>query len=179
VQYRRSQQAGSCYFFTLVTYQRQNILLLPDNIERLRVAFKREREKYPFTLDAIVILPDHLHALWRMPEGDKDYSARWSRIKRYFSTACVGVARKPSASRSGKREKAVWQRRFWEHTIRDENDWRMHMDYIHYNPVKHNYAEVPEKWPYSSFKRCVRRGWYAPGWGATEPESIKSMRNVE
>jgi len=175
MKYRRSQQQGGSYFFTVVTYRRQSILLLPENINRLRVAFKKEMEKYPFTIDAIVILPDHLHTLWHLPEGDNDYSTRWSRIKRYFSSGCVGVVEQQSTSRHDKREKPVWQRRFWEHTIRDENDWQRHMDYIHYNPVRHGHAQAPGEWPYSSFKPCVQKGWYPPNWGATEPENIKGI----
>ncbi|HFE31869.1 MAG TPA: transposase [Gammaproteobacteria bacterium] len=175
MKYRRSQQQGGSYFFTVVTHRRQTILSLPENINRLRVAFKREMEKHPFIIDAIVILPDHLHTLWRLPEGDNDYSIRWSRIKRYFSSGCVGAVEQQSTSRHNKREKPVWQRRFWEHTIRDENDWQRHMDYIHYNPVRHGHAQVPGEWPYSSFKRCVQKGWYSPNWGTTEPENIKGI----
>jgi putative transposase len=175
MQYRRSHQPGGRYFFTLVTHQRQPLLSIPENIDRLRTAFKREMEKQPFTIDAIVILPDHLHTLWTLPEGDAEYSTRWNRIKRYFSVGCTGAQAKQSISRHKKREKPVWQRRFWEHTIRDENDWRGHMDYIHYNPVKHGHARTAGEWPYSSFKRCVQKGWYPPDWGATEPESIKGI----
>lgn len=175
MRYRRSRQAGGSYFFTLVTHQRQNLLSIPENIARLRTAFKREKEKRPFTIDAIVILPDHLHTLWTLPEGDSDYSLRWNQIKRYFSMGCVGAHAKQSISRRTKREKPVWQRRFWEHTIRDENDWRRHMDYVHYNPVKHGYARKPGEWPYSSFNRCVGKGWYSPEWGSVEPKSIKGV----
>jgi len=162
MQYRRSRQSGGSYFFTLVTHQRQPLLSIPENIGRLRIAFKREMEKYPFTIDAIVVLPDHLHTIWTLPENDTDYSTRWSRIKRYFSSGCISANAAQSASRHNKREKPVWQRRFWEHTIRDENDWQRHMDYIHYNPVKHGHAKSAGEWPYSSFKRCVQRGWYEP-----------------
>lgn len=140
MEYRRSRQTGGHYFFTVVTHQRQPLLTMPENIERLRAAFRREMEKRMFVIDAIVILPDHLHALWRLPEGDADYSGRWSRIKRHFSAGCVGIRAAQSASRQNKREKPVWQRRFWEHTIRDDEDWRSHMDYIHYNPVKNGYC---------------------------------------
>jgi putative transposase len=175
MRYRRSYQPGGSYFFTLVTYRRQPLLSIPENIDRLRTAFKRETEKNPFTIDAIVILPDHLHTLWILPEGDHDYSSRWSRIKRYFSIGSVGAHALQSPSRSRKREKPVWQRRFWEHVIRDENDWRRHMDYIHYNPVKHGHVRMPGEWPYSSFARCVKKGWYPPDWGATEPENLKGI----
>ena len=172
MRYRRSRQPGGCYFFTLVTYRRQPLLSLPANIERLRAAFRRERERYPFTIDAIVILPDHLHTLWRLPQDDDDYPNRWSRIKRYFSIGCVGADTTRPASREQKRERAVWQRRFWEHRIRDREDWRGHMDYIHYNPVRHGLSATPAEWPYSSFHRCVEKGWYAADWGGAEPASI-------
>ena len=172
--YRRNKQPGACYFFTLVTYQRQP-LLTQNNIDRLRLAFKREMQKRPFTIDAIVILPDHLHTLWRLPEQDNNYSLRWSNIKRFFSTDCQQSQVIISKSRLNKREKTIWQRRFWEHTIRDEDDWIKHMDYIHYNPVKHGYVESAKEWPYSSFKQCVTNGWYEDGWGAIEPDAIKNM----
>jgi putative transposase len=175
MRYRRSQQSGGSFFFTLVTYERQPILTRPDHIDRLRAAFKREIEKYPFALDAIVILPDHLHALWHLPEGDRDFSGRWSRIKRYFSIGCVGATAEQSDSRRQKRERMVWQRRFWEHTIRDEEDWRRHIDYIHFNPVKHGYARSAGEWPHSSFQRCVQKGWYAPDWGRIEPTEIQGF----
>ena len=163
--YRRNQQPGACYFFTLVTYQRQP-LLTQKNIDRLRLAFKREMQKRPFNIEAIVILPDHLHALWVLPENDNDYSTRWSNIKRFFSIGCEQSLSKISNSRQNKREKNIWQRRFWEHTIRDQQDWRKHMDYIHYNPVKHGYVESPADWPYSSFKHNVAKGWYSDDWGS-------------
>ena len=175
MRYRRAYQPGGSYFFTLITHQRQPLLSIPENIDRLRIAFKREMEKHPFTIDAIVILPDHLHTIWTLPENDTGYSGRWSRIKRYFSIGCIGDSAMQSVSRHNKREKPVWQRRFWEHTIRDGNDWQRHMNYIHYNPVKHGHASSPEEWPYSSFRRCVRKGWYSPDWGATEPEHLKDI----
>ncbi len=175
MQYRRTKRPGGCYFFTLVTHQRQKILTYPENIQRLRAAIKREQAKNPFTIDAIVILPDHLHCLWTLPPKDADYSGKWSRIKRYFSIGCVGADKYTPDSRLKKREKAVWQRRFWEHAIRDEDDWRRHMDYIHYNPVKHGYANAPKQWLHGSFKRCVEKGWYTEDWGNLEPESIKNM----
>ena len=175
MQYRRSREAGGVYFFTLVTYQRQTLLTLPENIQRLRTAFQRERLKRTFDMEAIVILPDHLHTIWRLPAGDDDFSTRWSNIKRYFSIGCVGVDSNLPSPRQSKREKAVWQRRFWEHTISDEQDWRNHLDYIHYNPVKHGLVKSPKNWPYSSFKRCVDKGWYDENWGKYTPEHIRGM----
>lgn len=172
--YRRSQQAGACYFFTLVTHRRQ-LLLTEKNIDRLRLAFQREMQKRPFGIDAIVILPDHLHTLWKLPEYDSNYALRWSNIKRFFSIGCELPSPTTSTSRLKKREKSVWQRRFWEHTIRDQQDWQKHVDYIHYNPVKHGYVESPANWQYSSFKKSVAKGWYQEDWGLTEPEIIKGI----
>ncbi len=163
MRYRRDKEAHH-YFFTLVTEQRQPLLTLPENIDLLRTAFQREKTAHPFEMDAVVILPDHLHCLWLLPENDTDYSKRWARIKRYFSTGCTGITLIPSASRLAKRERPVWQRRFWEHRIRDEEDWRRHMDYIHYNPVKHGHAASPWDWPHSSLRQCAARGWYPENW---------------
>ena len=111
-------------------------------------------------------MPDHLHCLWRLPEGDNDFSTRWRLIKRYFA---VGM----DTAVNNRREKAVWQRRYWEHLIRDEEDWLRHMDYIHYNPVKHGYVTAPANWPHSSFQQAVLKGWYPADWGAqSEPAVI-------
>jgi len=144
--YRRDKTAGGCYFFTLVTEHRQTLLTLPDNVARLREAFRREKQRNPFTLDAVVVLPEHIHCIMTLPEGDTDYSGRLSRIKRYFSVGCTGVTKPGSSSREMKRERPVWQRRFWEHLIRNDEDWRRHMDYIHYNPVKHGLVTSPWEW---------------------------------
>lgn len=171
MEYRRHYQPGGCYFFTVVTRQRQPLLI--ENIERLRFAFHRTMTRYPFAIDAIVILSDHLHTLWRLPEGDSDYSRRWMVLKRCFSSALPAAGL--SSSQTRKREKGIWQRRYWEHTIRDDADWARHMDYIHYNPVKHGYADSPAAWPYSSFSRCVERGVYVPEWGRLEPEGLPTM----
>jgi putative transposase len=159
----------------VVTHQRQAILTIPENLVRLRAAFKREMEKSPFVIDAIAVLPDHLHAIWTLPDSDSDYSVRWGRIKRYFSIGCVGVNADASASRQKKREKLIWQRRFWEHTIQNDEDWQRHMDYIHYNPVKHGYSQSAADWEASSFNRCVQKGWYSASWGKEEPLALKGL----
>ena len=163
--YRRAYQPGGCYFFTLVTHQRQPWLTQPANIERLRLAFRTVKAVRPFEMDALVIMPDHLHCLWRLPEGDSDFSERWRQIKRFVS---IGVEAKTNA----RGEKLLWQRRFWEHVIRDQADWNKHMDYIHYNPVKHGYVNNPADWAHSSFNRALERGWYEANWGTQEPASI-------
>ena len=156
MQYRRFYKPGARYFFTVVTENRAPILI--DNIERLRSAFRLCMSRYPFEIEAIVILPDHLHALWRLPEGDADFSKRWMVIKRKFSSGLF--AGNVTDSKYKKREKGIWQRRFWEHCIRDEDDWRHHVDYIHFNAVKHGYVDKPQEWLYSSYHQAVRNGWY-------------------
>ncbi len=156
MEYRRFYQSGGWYFFTVVTGNRNPILI--DNIERLREAFRLCLSRYPFEIEAIVILPDHLHALWKLPEGDADFSRRWMVIKRKFSSGLSGAV--ISASKAKKREKGIWQRRFWEHYIRDEEDWRRHVDYIHFNPVKHGYVSEPQNWQYSSYQKAIDKGWY-------------------
>ena len=166
--YRRSYAAGGCYFFTVVTHDRKNFLTNTTVIERLREAFHQVKDKYPLTIDAIVILPDHIHTVWQLPEGDDDFSVRWRLIKHF-------VALKMDVAKNRRGEKQVWQRRFWEHQIRDEQDWRNHVDYIHYNPVKHGYVDQPSRWPYSSFSKAVERGWYNPDWGSSVPWNIQDM----
>ncbi|MCE3237859.1 MAG: transposase [Gammaproteobacteria bacterium] len=143
-QYRRYYQSGGNYFFTLVTHQRCPIFANPEKVEQLKIAINKVKKKYPFFLNAIVILPDHLHCLWKLPENDKDFSTRWRLIKRYFS-----IQMKTAINH--RKEKEAWQRRFWEHAIQDEEDRGKHMDYIHYNPVKHGLAHTPLDWPHSSF----------------------------
>ena len=167
--YRRVFQPGGTYFFTVVTDGRRPVLV--DHIDHLRRAFSVARRRRPFEIDAIVVLPEHLHTLWRLPDGDANFSTRWMTIKRLFSATFEPRAVAPSTCR--KREKGVWQRRFWEHLIRDENDWRRHMDYIHYNPVKHGHCGAPIDWPYSSFRRCVAAGLYEPDWGREHPSGLE------
>ena len=157
--YRRVYQSGARYFFTVVTENRQALLI--ENIERLRAAFRLGMSRYPFEIEAIVVLPDHIHTIWRLPEGDADFSKRWMVIKRKFSAGLQSAV--VSDSKLKKREKGIWQRRFWEHCIRNEEDWRRHIDYIHFNPVKHGYVSNPQDWPYSSFNQAIRKGWYEPG----------------
>ena len=158
MEYRRFYQPGARYFFTVVTANRKPLLI--DNIARLRAAFKMCMTRYPFEIEAIVVLPDHLHTIWRLPEGDADFSTRWMVIKRQFSSGLPQAT--VSQSKLKKREKGIWQRRFWEHCIRNEDDWRRHVDYIHFNPVKHGYVSVPNDWLYSSFQQAVEKGWYEP-----------------
>ena len=169
--YRRIYQPGACYFFTLVTEQRRPLLV--DNIDRLRRAFRMGMNRRPFRMHAVVVLPDHLHALWWLPDGDHDFSTRWMHIKRCFSAGLDALD--TSASKRRKREKGIWQRRFWEHLIRDETDWRRHMDYIHYNPVKHGLCSAPINWEYGSFRRCVGENPYTPDRGREMPSDLHDL----
>lgn len=164
--YRRAHALGATYFFTVVTHERQPILNRPDALDALRDAIRSVKKAKPFELDAIVILPDHLHAIWTLPENDAEFSARWGMIKRQVSKAMPSSDRSLTSSWRKRRELGLWQRRFWEHLIRDEEDYARHMDYIHYNPVKHGYVGRPGDWPYSSFKKCVDKGLYPADWAS-------------
>ncbi|SHK62294.1 putative transposase [Desulfatibacillum alkenivorans DSM 16219] len=167
MRYRRVKMDGGTYFFTLVTYQRAPLFSSLENCGLLREAFRQVMEKHPFSIDAFVLLPDHLHCIWTLPGGDRNYSMRWRMIKSQFTRECKKqkVLSQSNAARARKQEQTVWQRRFWEHTIRDAHDYRKHVEYIHFNPVKHGHAERPAEWKYSSFHRFVRQGIYPESWG--------------
>ncbi|MBD3394402.1 MAG: transposase [Chitinivibrionales bacterium] len=171
--YRRHRVAGGTYFFTLVTHQRRSWLCDPAARAALHQAIVSTRANWPFRIDAWVLLPDHLHCVWTLPDGETGYAERWRLIK-------TGVSRRlyadrtilPSASRSRRRESMLWQRRFWEHTICDEQDLAAHYAYVHYNPVKHGLCDSPGAWPYTTFHRFVRQGLYPPDWGVAEQVRI-------
>jgi putative transposase len=169
-QYRRAR-TGPTYFFTLVTYRRQPILCLPPMRSALRRALEDVRATRPFHIDAWVLMPDHMHCIWTLPDGDVDYSTRWALIKSSVSRF-AGISTQPagttSTSRIKHRDATIWQRRFYEHRIRDERDFEIHMDYVHFNPVRHGHAESVAAWPFSTFHRHVREGMYAPDWGGTQ-----------
>jgi putative transposase len=165
--YRRAKTPGATYFFTLVTYQCQHIFHHPDTVQILRDAFRQVKQRHPFIIDAIVVLPDHLHCIWTLPEGDANFSMRWRLIKSAFSRHCPPeYKRERSLSRASKNEQAIWQRRFWEHQIRDEASFSQHVEYIHYNPVHHGLVKAPIDWEYSSIHRFINHGIYAADWGA-------------
>ena len=166
--YRRNYVSGGSYFFTVNLLERNKSLLI-DHIEELRTAVKRTQEQKPFEIDAWVVLPDHMHAIWTLPEEDSDYSGRWRDIKKSFSKSLPKIEY-VSSTRTMRDERGIWQRRFWEHTIRDENDFQRHMDYIHYNPVKHGLVETVKEWPYSTFHRHVKQGTYPENWAGTKIE---------
>ncbi len=167
--YRRANVAGGVYFFTVVAEQRRPILTQPDIRAALRDAIVAVRQNRPFDILGWVLLPDHLHAIWRLPPGDAEFSTRWSQIKRRVTHACGAAhadAALLTARRTAKRQGTIWQHRFWEHLIRDDSDFRRHMDYLHFNPVKHGLEDRVIDWPYSSFHRLTRDGVYFADWGS-------------
>ncbi|OGT20782.1 MAG: transposase [Gammaproteobacteria bacterium RBG_16_57_12] len=171
--YRRAKTAGATYFFTLVTCRRQNILCDEPIRTALRHAIRHVQASRPFAIDAWVLLPDHLHCIWTLPPEDNDFPARWSLIKRHVSLACAAQYKRDdwiTPAKRKHRESTIWQRRYWEHQIRDETDYRRHMDYIHHNPVKHGLCTDVAAWPYSTFHRHVRQGKYPIDWGTSYKE---------
>lgn len=154
--YRRAFVPGGCWFFTVTLLERRNTLLV-DHIAILRDAVARTRERFPFEIDAVVVLPDHLHAVWTLPPGDADFSTRWRLIKTRFAKE-LPKAERLSEVRARRSERGIWQRRFWEHLIRDEADYVRHVEYCMINPVKHGLVSRVQDWPYSSFHRDARRG---------------------
>jgi putative transposase len=161
--YRRNFIEGGSFFFTVNLTDRRSHLLI-KRIDLLRQSFRYTQSRHPFTIDAVVVLPDHLHAIWTLPSGDADYAVRWRLIKSMFSRG-VGRVEQRSESRRLKRERGIWQRRYWEHTLRDEGDFERHCDYIHFNPVKHGHVKSAVEWPHSSFRLFIRRGLYGADWG--------------
>jgi putative transposase len=162
--YRRVYTPGATWFFTVNLAERSHNSLLIDKIDSLRQAFRYVKQSHPFHVDAIVVMPDHLHTLWTLPEGDTDFSTRWNLLKGQFSRS-IKKGERVSASRLSKRERGIWQRRFWAHLIIDQEDFNRHVDYIHWNPVKHGRAKQVADWPYSSFQHYVKLGVYPSAWG--------------
>jgi len=165
--YRRAHRPGGMFFFTLVTERRVPILCTDLGRACLRAAFCETRTRWPFTVEAIVLLPEHLHTIWSLPDGDADFSTRWSFLKRTFVDSWLGHGgweQPVSAARRRRRRRGVLQARFWEHTVRDERDFVRHLDYVHYNPVKHGQVTCPHAWPYSTFRDWVGRKAYAWNW---------------
>jgi putative transposase len=173
VKYRCTKAPGSAFFFTVVTFDRRKIFTNEQIVALLRRAIAVVQVRRPFKVEAAVILPDHFHMIWRLPESEDDYATPWRLFKTYFTRRWSGDGDYPiTPFRQSKGERAVWQRHYWEHLIRDEADWRPHVDYIHYNPVKHGLARGPGAWPYSSFHTFVKQGYYSPDWRAWEGVDI-------
>ena len=157
MRYRRTDIPGASYFFTLVTEQRQNLFIHDENIELLRESFRQIKQKRPFIIEAAVIMPDHLHCIWTLPNNDADYSTRWRLIKTWFTKHCDQKYKLPcNNGRMKKQQQAIWQHRYWEHCLKNEEDFERHVDYIHYNPVKHDYVESPSQWKHSSIHRYIK-----------------------
>lgn len=166
--YRRNYRSGGVFFFTVVTAGRAPLFSDENARQQLGACLREERRRRPFRVDAIVLLPNHLHTLWTLPEGDAEFSIRWSSIKGRFTRTWLaegGCERPILPGHQRERRRGVWQARFFEHTIRDEEDFRQHVEYIHYNPVKHGYVRSPREWPWSSFSRYVKQGDYPVDWG--------------
>jgi REP-associated tyrosine transposase len=175
--YRRAYQPGGTFFFTVVTHQRQKLFQREEARKILHGAIVRVQTERPFEMPAIVLLPEHLHCIWKLPESDADFSRRWGCIKKYFTQSWLkercavhtlpGTVRAEtniSKARREHRERGVWQKRFWEHRIRDEDDYMRHVNYIHYNPVKHQLVDCPHQWSYSSFTCWLKDGYYNEHW---------------
>jgi putative transposase len=164
MRYRRARVHGGTYFFT-VNLQDRSLDLLVRHVDALRDATRAVQLRHPFEIVAAVVMPEHLHAIWTLPHGDDDFPMRWAQIKGRFSRA-IAAGERLSGSRTRQGERGIWQRRYWEHLVRDANDLERHMDYIHYNPVKHGHVSRPIDWPHSSLHRFVRLGMRSQDWGA-------------
>lgn len=169
--YRRAFVAGGTWFFTVNLLQRQSNQLLVEHIELLRQVVSEVRHKYPFKIDAWVVLPEHMHCVWTLPPNDSDFSTRWRLIKSGFSRR-IPKKENRSAVRLRNNERGIWQRHYWEHLIRDELDFQRHLDYIHMNPVKHGWVRQVKDWPYSTFHRYVQEGVYSLDWCGVVDEAI-------
>jgi len=177
--YVRWREPGAIYFFTVVSYGRQRILTQLKARELLRQAMMAVRQQLPFEMPVSVLLPDHLHCIWMLPDGDDAFPERWRRIKERFTRSrLIHGGRDWDVSAQARRQgrRGVWQPRYWEHRIRDEDDYLRHRDYIHLNPVKHGYAENPGDWPWSSFHRHVQKGSLDPDWPGETPLQLPEIQ---
>ena len=161
--YRRYRVPGGSYFFTVNLLERHPNDLLIRHIDLLRTVVSDARKRWPFHIDAWVVLPEHIHCVWTLPVGDDDNSNRWRVIKQGFSKALPIIERR-SEVRIARGERGIWQRRFWEHMIRDDEDYAAHIDYCHINPMKHGLVKRVADWPYSTFHRYVKEGLYPQDW---------------
>lgn len=174
--YRRYYIKGGTYFFTVVTHMRRPIFNDELAIDLLERCLKTTMNSHLFTINALVILPDHLHTIWTLPDNDSDFSTRWRLTKTQFSKDYKSNCEiRSQGSKLSKGEREIWQRRFWEHLIRSREDYNRHLDYIHYNPVKHGLVDTPREWKQSSFHRYVERRMYNVDWGACVSRDIIDM----
>ncbi len=183
--YVRWRTEGATYFFTVVTYRRQRILTGDLCRELLGEAFRSVQRRLPFDVQAFVLLPDHLHCIWTLPDDDDDFPTRWRQIKSYFTRTYLAHGGRDWDTTAQSRKqgrRGIWQPRYYEHRIRDEDDYVRHRDYIHLNPVKHELVDKPEDWLWSSFHRHVRLGWLDRAWPGSTPvalPNIATQRKVE
>ncbi|MFT0621903.1 REP-associated tyrosine transposase [Ectopseudomonas guguanensis] len=168
--YRRARVPGATYFFTVNLRDRKSDLLIRE-IDLLRETVRATKARHPFHIDAWVVLPEHMHCLWTLPPDDADFALRWKVIKFAFSKR-LPVTEMLGTNQQNRRERGIWQRRYWEHLIRDELDYQRHFDYIHYNPLKHGHVQRLVDWPYSSFHRAVAQGIYPADWCGV-PEQVE------
>ena len=166
MRYRRANAQGATWFFPVNLADRGHDLLI-RHVDLLRDVMREVKNRHPFEIVAMVVLPEHLHAIWTLPADDADYPMRWSLIKAGFSRS-LPKSEAIRQSRLHKRERGIWQRRYWEHQIQDDADLQAHVDYIHYNPVKHGHARLPVEWPHSSMHQFIERGWMAADWCAAD-----------
>jgi putative transposase len=169
--YRRAWHKGGTYFFTVNCLQRKNNDCLLRNIDLLRAVIAKVKKTHPFHIHAWVVLPEHMHCVMELPEGDADYAKRWMLIKMLFSRGIPKNERR-SKTRIERRERGIWQRRYWEHLIRDDRDYQAHVDYVHINPVKHGLVKEVKDWPYSTFHKLVEQGIYTQNWGGGMEENL-------
>lgn len=172
-EYRRIDIPSASWFFTVNLAERKSNRLLTDKIDLLHEAFRYTKKRHSFRMNAVVILPDHLHCIWTLPPNDTDFSGRWNMLKGYFSRN-IEKGERVSASRTSRRERGIWQRRFWEHLLRDQMDFNRHVDYIHWNNVKHGGVNKVSDWPQSSFHRYLKQGIYMENWVNNEAYLIEN-----
>ena len=177
-EYRRCYIPGSTGFFTVSLAERRDNDLLVERIDLLREAFRYVKRRRPFRMEAVVIMPDHLHCIWTLPPGDADYSMRWSLLKSHFSRA-LPTGERVSQSRMKRRERGIWQRRFWAHLLTGQDDFNAHFDYVHWNPIKHGWAQRVSDWPHSSFHRFVALSVYSINWGHSGSFDIQEKEYLE
>jgi putative transposase len=166
--YRRDQTLGGTWFFTLVAFKRRRFFCREVFRNALRRSILKARKSHPFVIDAWVLLPDHIHCIWTLPEGDANFSLRWKLIKQFVTGDCAADfsnTAEQTVAKKKRRESTIWQRRFWEHSIRDQKDFANHLNYLHFNPVKHGYCLSAADWRYSSFHRYQALGVYPKNWG--------------
>jgi len=180
--YRRAYVPGGSFFFTLVTNEREHLFASERGRHLLGSILRQCVQKWPFTVNAIVLLPEHLHAIWTLPPGDSAYPRRWGWIKKEFTKEWLrvgGAETQISKARQEEGRRGVWQPRYWEHTLEDEDDFERHFDYIHYNPVKHGYVKCPRDWPWSSFHRWVEADVYPRNWACSTAGFALDFSDIE